>query len=290
MSKWAGTLSTTEPYNHLGLLPVRQSNRNSEVFEFKIVQNSLPYNLTGYRVLFCTHFEPYISIEKEAKVIDEVNGLIQFTMDNDCMQKIGNQEAYFEIYKEDTFMDSTQNFTYTIQVSIEKQLMDGESYIQRLEEILKRLKDQMEKSQAEIDKWLSDNRKEIDDLMNEMEQFFTDKKNEFSDWFESVREILESIDPGGVLLSEIVMARTSRHSNKTFKSLAERLEFMENAHYTESYRFANCTRTLCDNLFSKNHTVTKIGTVTTNSNLPGLIYATVDDTVQDTFYLRKVGD
>lgn len=290
MAKWAGTLSTTEPYNHLGLLPVRQSNKNSEVFEFKIVKNVLPYNLTSYRVLFCTHFEPYISVEKEAQVIDGPNGIIQFTMDNDCMQKVGNQEAYFEIYLEDTFMDSTQNFTYSIQPSIEKQLMDGESYIQRLEDLLKKLKDQMDKSQAEIDKWLEDNRKEIDNLMNEMEQFFTDKKNEFFNWFESVRDILESIDPGGVLLSEIVNARKSQHSNKTFKTLAERLEYMENSHYTISYRSADNLRTLRDDLFSKNHTVKKVGTVTSNSDLPGLIYATVDDPIQDTFYIRKVGE
>ncbi len=226
MAKWAGTLSTTEPYNHLGLLKVRQGNKNSEVFEFKLVQNGIPYDLSGYRVFFCTHFEPYISIEKNAEIIDAKKGLIRFTMDDDCMQKVGRQEGYFEIYKEDTFLDATQYFTYTVQTSIIKQLMDGESYIQRLEELLKKLQEAMDKSQEEVEKWLEENRQKIDDLMNEMDQFFADKKIEFNEWFESVREILESIDPGGVLLSEIMRARSSDRYG-TFKNLDERLENIE---------------------------------------------------------------
>ncbi|WP_375180249.1 BppU family phage baseplate upper protein [Enterococcus rotai] len=226
MAKWAGTLSTTEPYNHLGLLKVRQGNKNSEVFEFKLVQNGIPYDLSGYRVFFCTHFDPYVSIEKNAEIIDTKKGLIRFTMDDDCMQKVGRQEGYFEIYKEDTFLDATQYFTYTVQTSIIKQLMDGESYIQRLEELLKKLQEAMEKSQEEVEKWLEENRQKIDDLMNEMDQFFADKKNEFSEWFDSVREILESIDPGGVLLSEITRARSSDRYG-TFENLDERLENIE---------------------------------------------------------------
>lgn len=226
MAKWAGTLSTTEPYNHLGLLKVRQGNKNSEVFEFKIVQNGIPYDLSGYRVFFCTHFEPYISIEKNAEILDAKKGLIRFTMDDDCMQKVGRQEGYFEIYKEDTYLDATQQFTYTVQTSIIKQLMDGESYIQRLEDLLKKLQEAMDKSQEEVEKWLEENRQKIDDLMEEMDQFFSDKKIEFNAWFESVREILESIDPGGILLSEITRARSSDRYG-TFKNLDERLEHAE---------------------------------------------------------------
>lgn len=288
MSKWAGTLSTTEPYNYLGLLKVRQGNEKSEIFDLEITENELPYNLYSYRVFFCTHFDPFVSVEKEAEIIDAKNGIIRFVMDDDCMQKVGQQEGYFEIYKEDVFMGSTQNFTYTIQPSIIKQLMDGESYIQRLEELLDKVREAMEKSQEEVNKWLEENRKEIDRLMEEMNQFFNEKQIEFNDWFEAVQDILKSIDPGGILLNEIVTARHSKHSNKTFKSLAERLEHMENAHYTESYRFADHLRTIRDDSFSKNHTVTKIGTVTSKSDRPGLVYATIDDPVQDTFYFRKV--
>lgn len=288
MSKWSITLSTTEPYNNVGLIKVRQSNKNSEIFDIAITENSTPYNLTGLQVFFCTHFYPYTTIEKEAQVTNAKDGEISFTMDNDCMQSVGNQTAYFEIYRNDDLMASTQDFRYTIQSSIEKELMDGESYIQRLEDLLKQLKDQMDKSQAEVDKWLEDNRKNIDALMKEMNQFFDDKKNDFSEWFDSVKDILESIDPGGVLLSEIVNARKSQHSNKTFKTLADRLEYMENSHYTLSYKSINDEMTLQDNSFSKRHDIIQITSVTTNSNMPGLVIATIDDSKQDTFYLKEV--
>ena len=227
MSKWAGTLSTTEPYNHLGLLKVRQGNENSEIFEFNIIENGLPYDLSGYRVFFCTHFDPYISVEKNAEIIDAKKGVIRFVMDDDCMQKTGQQEGYFEIYKEDVFLDATQNFTYTIQTSIIKQLMDGESYIQRLEELLEKLKEAMEKSQEEVEKWLEENRQKIDGLMQEMEEFFEHKQIEFNEWFDGIRDILESIDPGGVLLNEIVTARNSENYG-IFTSLDDRLENSEN--------------------------------------------------------------
>lgn len=288
MSKWSLTLSTTEPYNNVGLIKVRQSNKNSEIFDIAITENSAPYNLSGLRVFFCTHFYPYTTIEKEAQITNPKDGRVIFTMDNDCMQSIGNQTAYFEIYRDDDLMASTQDFRYTIQTSIEKELMDGESYIQRLEDLLKQLKDQMDKSQAEVDKWLEDNRKNIDALMKEMNQFFDDKKDEFSEWFDSVKDILESVDPGGILLSEIVNARISKRSNKTFKTLAERLEYMENSHYTIPYRISNTEMTLRDDNFSKRHDTLQITTVTTDSNMPGLVIATIDDSKQDTFYLKEV--
>lgn len=212
MSKWAGTLSTTEPYNHLGLLKVRQSNKNSEVFDFKIVQNGIPYDLTGYRVFFCTHFEPYVSIEKKVEILDAKKGEIRFVMDPDCMQKVGNQEGYFEIYKEDSFMDSTQNFTYSIQISIEKQLIDSESYIQRLEELLEK-----------IDHVTEEIREELEKQLEEIKHFFDSNQEKFDNWFEAVQDILKSIDPGGVLLNEIVTARHSETYGQ-FDSVDARLE------------------------------------------------------------------
>lgn len=293
MSKWTGIVSTTEPYNHLGLIKVRQANKNSEIFEFGISANGTPYNLSGLRVFFCTHFEPYVLIEKEASIVDAKNGIVQFVMDDGCMQKIGKQEAYLEIYKEDELLDTTQNFTYTIQTSIVKQLMDGESYIQRLEDLLKKLNDQMEKSQEEIDKWLEDNRKEIDNLMNEMEQFFADKKIEFSEWFESIRDILESIDPGGILLSEIVAARNSERYG-VFKKLDDRLENIETklneAHFTIKDREVGVLTTLQDDHFSINHEVVKLGITSDPTEFSALVIAEIDSEEQNTFTIEKVGE
>ena len=41
MVKWQATLSTTEPYNYIGIQNVRQGNRNTEVLEAVLVENWL---------------------------------------------------------------------------------------------------------------------------------------------------------------------------------------------------------------------------------------------------------
>lgn len=38
MAKWNVVLSTTEPYNYIGIINVRQGNRNSEVMEAIITE------------------------------------------------------------------------------------------------------------------------------------------------------------------------------------------------------------------------------------------------------------
>ena len=47
----ASTLSTTEPYNYIGIQNVRQGNRNTEVLEAILVENALPLDLTGCEFL-----------------------------------------------------------------------------------------------------------------------------------------------------------------------------------------------------------------------------------------------
>ena len=48
----ASKLSTTEPYNYIGIQNVRQGNRNTEVLEAILVENALPLDLTGCEVFF----------------------------------------------------------------------------------------------------------------------------------------------------------------------------------------------------------------------------------------------
>lgn len=50
MVKWQATLSTTEPYNYVGIINVRQGNKNTEVLEVTITENSLLLDLTDSKV------------------------------------------------------------------------------------------------------------------------------------------------------------------------------------------------------------------------------------------------
>ncbi len=49
MVKWQATLSTTE-HNYVGIINVRQGNKNTEVLQVNIVENALPLDLTGCEV------------------------------------------------------------------------------------------------------------------------------------------------------------------------------------------------------------------------------------------------
>lgn len=106
---------------------------------------------------------------------------------------------------------------------------------------------------------------------------------------EDFREQFELIVSGSTIDGEVKLARHSLFTGKTFNSLKARLDFMEAEHYLTKIGEINKTRTLIDNDFSKNHTVTKINEVEVSLKANPIIIATIDDNKQDRFKLRKVG-
>lgn len=195
--KWVGTLSTTER-NNIGLIKVRQNNVNSEVLGFNIVDgNGEPYDLKNRKVLFCTYFDKFAPVEQYAEVIE--NGKIIYTMNEHDMQKpVRINFAYFKIMDDkDNLVDTTQNFSYDIMPSVESKCMNSEPYIIRLEEVLDAF--------LQIN---TDAKKELEQIIIDFNEQVVEQQQSFEIWFESIKEILESVDPGGILLSEIVESRT----------------------------------------------------------------------------------
>lgn len=139
-AKWTGVLSTTEPRNEIGILNVRQGNLNSETVEFQIIQNNKPYDLTGTKVNFCANFG-LSAVQKSAVVKDAVKGIITFTFNDQSMQEVGRQMAYFQITKDEIMIDSTQDFEFRIESSILSRKMEAGSYIESFEKVLETLGD-----------------------------------------------------------------------------------------------------------------------------------------------------
>lgn len=281
--KWVGILSTAER-NHIGLIRVRQNNVNSEVLGFEIIDgNGEPYDLKNRKVLFCTYFDRFAPVEQYAEVIE--NGKIIYTMNEHDMQKpVRINFAYFKIMDDkDNLVDTTQNFSYDIMPSIESKCGDFGAYIIRLEEVLDAFNGVKDEAM-----------KEIQQIIKDFNENVIEQQKEFDEWFSSVKEIIESIDPGGVLLSEIIAARDKEKDLKTRlerdkKQLLAQIDLVKNEHYLTKIGEINKTRTLIDNDFSKNHTVTKINEVDVSLKVNPIIIATVDDNKQDRFKLRKVG-
>ena len=175
MKKWNVILSTTEPDNYVGIINVRQGNVNSEVMEAQIVQNGLPLDLTDCTATFQAFLGGEHVVERSCKIIDYKKGIVQYTFDEYTMQSLHKQRANIAFYKGEEEIATTQDFTYFVIHAVSKTPGEMGSYWQTAE-----------------------------DLLNDMKDYLNAGKGDFEDWFDSVKDILESIDPGGKLLSEVL--------------------------------------------------------------------------------------
>ncbi|MGO2084275.1 MAG: BppU family phage baseplate upper protein [Vagococcus sp.] len=184
--KWIAALSTTEQ-NHIGVIQVRKGNINSETWYIQIVQNGAELNFIEEgikKVYFCTKFANKYVVEQEAKIIDAQKGHIKYVMNEFDMQKIGLQQAYFKFEDgEGNYRGTTQSFTYRIIESIDSSCAEMGSYVARLEELLKLYS-----------------------------VFFENQSQSWIDFVTENREILESIDPEGKILLELIEARDGESS------------------------------------------------------------------------------
>ncbi|EGO2668813.1 phage baseplate upper protein [Enterococcus faecalis] len=288
MVKWQATLSTTEPYNYIGIQNVRQGNRNTEVLEAVLVENALPLDLTGCEVFFESVIDNKYPIQRAAKIVNAKKGIIQYTFDEYSMQSLHRQEAYFSIHKGDNLIGSTQNFSYFVVNAVSKTEGEMGSYWQSIEDLI-----------ADMTAFINENKGDFTDWMNarkeEFEAWRDAQKTDFTSWFESIKDILKTVDPGGTMLVELMDARVDiqgvRHN-----SLSERLlsdmdylyQRLEERLFTLKHGNVSTLEILQDDSFSTNHQVRVIGSVNRPRKDGALIIATIDDEKQNTFRIEGV--
>ena len=290
MSKWQATLSTTEPYNYVGIINVRQGNKNTETLEVNIVENALPLDLTNCKVFFESVISNKFPIQRPATVVDARSGIIQYTFDEYSMQSLHRQEAYFTIYNGEELIGSTQNFSYFVVNAASKTEGEMGSYWQSIEDLI-----------ADMTAFINENKGDFTDWMNarkeEFEAWRDAQKTDFTSWFESIKDILKTIDPGGTMLAELMDARVDiqgvRHNSISERLLAD-MEYLyqklEKRLYTLEYGEISDLIILQDDAFSLNHETEIVGTVDYPAIDGALVIATVDDTKQNAYVFEKVGE
>ncbi|HHZ8806514.1 TPA: phage baseplate upper protein [Enterococcus faecalis] len=299
MVKWQATLSTTEPYNYIGIQNVRQGNRNTEVLEAILIENALPLDLTGCEVFFESVIDNKYPIQRAAKIANAKKGIIQYTFDEYSMQSLHRQEAYFSIHKGDNLIGSTQNFSYFVVNAASKTEGEMGSYWQSIEDLIADMTAFINENKGDFTAWMNARKEEFEKWRKNQQDIFEAWRNgqesDYLIWFESIKDILKTVDPGGTMLAELMDARVDiqgvRHNSLSERLLAD-MDYLyrrlEERLYTIKYGNINTLEILEDNSFSKNHEVEVVGTVDYPIGEGALIIATVDDPKQNVFTIEGV--
>lgn len=299
MSKWQATLSTTEPYNYVGIINVRQGNKNTEKLEVNIVENALPLDLTNCKVFFESVISNKYPVQRPATVVDARSGIIQYTFDEYSMQSLHRQEAYFTIYNGEELIGSTQNFSYFVIKAASKTEGEMGSYWQSIEDLIADMTAFITENQGDFTAWMNARKEEFEKWRkNQQDTFEAWRNGQESDyllWFESIKDILKTVDPGGTMLAELIDARVDvqgvRHNSLTERLLADMdylYQKLEKRLFTKKYSEISTLYLLQDDNFSVNHEIQIVGNTENPKNEGALIIATIDDAQQNTFKIGSV--
>ncbi len=176
------TLSTTEPNNNIGIVKLRHADVNSQAIVAQIVENGQPKNFEGLQPFFCLMAQEITGqgVSEESIVsFDAKKGTLTYTASDNALQFVGRNEAYFSFRKQvgEQWVEqfSTRSFHYIVEKSIYSQPFKDSNY------------------------WWT-----FKELYRIFNQYIEDGKKSWEEFVEANREILESIDPGGVLLEKVI--------------------------------------------------------------------------------------
>ena len=193
------TLSTTD-FNLVGDIKVRQADDETQVFDAVILEHGMIKNFEGLKPFFCLMAREITGqgvSEEPVTDYDGSKGTLKYTVSANAMQMVGRNDAYFSFRKELSSGEwaeqfSTRSFNYTVEKSIYSQPFKDSNY------------------------WWTFN--ELYRIFNE---YISGGKNSWEDFVDQNREIIESVDPGGLVLTELIDSRKS--GDTTYPSLADRL-------------------------------------------------------------------
>ncbi|HCE13396.1 MAG TPA: hypothetical protein DEQ24_11800, partial [Enterococcus sp.] len=209
--KYPITLSVSEPNNNIGLLKVRQADEETQTLVVQILEDAISKSYEGLQAFFCARIGQTAGlgiIEQkltEAEMTDPKNGKLEYTFRAEDWQILGRQTGYFSFRKmkdDHTYEQqfSTRDFTYEVTKNI---------YSDGIKEI---------KKDGSTYVWT------IEDLKRLYEEYIASGKSDWEDFVEQNKEIIESVDPSGQVLSELIRSRKPEGVAAAYKDLPTRLD------------------------------------------------------------------
>ena len=181
MTKYKITLSTTEPNNNVGIVKLRHADVNSQAIVAQIVENGQPKNFEGLQPYFCLMAQETTGqgVSEESIVsFDAKKGTLTYTASDNALQTVGRNEAYFSFRKQvgEKWIEqfSTRTFNYIVEKSIYSQPFKDSNY------------------------WWT-----FKELYRIFNQYIDDGKISWEEFVNQNKEIIQSVDPGGVLLTRL---------------------------------------------------------------------------------------
>ncbi|HDT8208208.1 TPA: BppU family phage baseplate upper protein, partial [Enterococcus faecalis] len=240
-------------------------------------------------------------IQRAAKIANAKKGIIQYTFDEYSMQSLHRQEAYFSIHKGDNLIGATQNFSYFVANAASKTEGEMGSYWQSIEDLIADMTAFINENKGDFTAWMNARKEEFEKWRKNQQDTFEAWRNgqetDYLKWFESIKDILKTVDPGGTMLAELMDARVDiqgvRHNSLSDRLLADMdylYQRLEERLYTIKYGNVNTLEILEDDSFSKNHEVELVDTVNFPIEEGALIIATVDDPKQNVFTIEGVNN
>lgn len=198
-------------------MKIRQSDEQTQTLVVQITESGLPRSYDGLQPFFCAKLGQSAGlgiIEQKLDVTELTkpkSGQLEYTMRAEDWQQIGRQTGYFSFRKmsdnhEYVEQFSTRDFYYTITKSvfsdgITEVKKDGSTYIWTIED-MKRM----------YIEFIRQGENELLEAKEQLEKFVFEFK-----------DIINSVDPGGKILVELIAARQAT-DGEIFSNLQERLQ------------------------------------------------------------------
>lgn len=191
------TLNVFEPNNDIGILRIRQSDEGTQTVDVQILEDALPKSYFGLQVFFCSRIgqtdglgiiEQKLNAEE---MTDPRNGKFKYTFRPEDWQVLGRQNGYFSFRKmvnDHTYIQqfSTRDFTFEVTKSIysdgiKEVIKDGSTYVWTFEDLLRLFKEFIQNSEVNMG----------------------DLESQWANFVEQNKDIIESIDPSGEILTAL---------------------------------------------------------------------------------------
>lgn len=255
------TLSTTEPNNYVGLIKVRQEDTQTQRFVAEITENGLVKSLRGTEVFFVnnTKLAEGMPIERKVTVTYPDDGRVEYTLDSQDLQFVGDNTAYFSFRnKEGQQLYSTRDFRFKVLPGILTGVVKDGAYV-----------------------W------QFEDLKRFLEQYVVDGTSSWEQFVESNREILEGIESGGEVVLELSDARYSPFFEEMFPNLKQRLDYIETHEFMEDAGVIETSPTLVLGELPADYSFRTDGQAFMNLQEMPLIFGDIGLTNENEFWLKE---